>query len=78
MVDLFRYLRVEIAERIVGQRREMHYGVIAAQLLRVHVSQVHAYRRELCRPRALRSKGAVLEEEGVEPSDLVSGLVKYS
>src|SRR5205085_6269602 len=66
---------VEVAEWIVGQRRQVNHRVKAAKLLDFDVPQVQAY-VHACLRLPLVSKGAVLEEKRVEPGHLVSGVVK--
>ena len=46
MIDLSRQLRVEVAERIVGERGEMNDGVAAAEELELRLSHVGTRSRD--------------------------------
>ena len=70
VIDVVGNLRIQIAERIVRQRREVDDRIEAGQARHVQVADVGAHRRNL---RALRAQRAVLEEIGVQSDDVVTG-----
>ena len=67
-VDLVRQLRVDVAERVVGERGQVDDRVVAAQVLGRHVAHVALERRNL----GARREIAAAVEERVEPGDVVS------
>jgi hypothetical protein len=72
VVHLVRQIGVEVAERVVAQRRQVHHRVRRhfGQVLGGHVPQIHPQRRHRIGSRA---DDAVGEQPGVEADHLMSG-----
>jgi hypothetical protein len=74
VVDLVGHRRVEVAERVVRQAREVQDGVVAGKLGRAHVAQIAP--QGGCRRPLLARKHAVGEQPAVEAGHPVAGLLQ--
>ena len=70
MVDVVGGLRVEVAERVVADRREVQHRVEAVEVGGLDVADVLAQRGD---PGRRVAEHAVLEQVRVEPDDVVAG-----
>ena len=74
MVDLVGDVRVQVPERIVGQRREVNDRVEALQASCLDVSQVESSLGDIVNPRCERT---LPEEVAVETGHLVAGIEQH-
>jgi hypothetical protein len=74
VIDLVGQVGVEVAERVVGKRRQVDDRVEAGQVGRGDVAHVHPQRRHL---RPVLAEPAPLEVERVEPDDIMPSLSQH-
>jgi hypothetical protein len=74
MVDVVGGLRIEVPDRIVADRGEVHDSVEAGEVLALDVANIGVQRLPLAPARAKCARG---EEVGVEPDHLVAGVLEH-
>ena len=68
MVDFICALRIEIAKRIIGERRKMNHRIEALQIGDRHVTEIFMYRRHMGQTTVEIATGKKI---GIESRDLV-------